>query len=153
MILFILKPSRKRLTFNPRAKRLHTPGESTLSPGETTPGELDIGRNDLLPYETWTMHHASRITGATFYEIAVYKSAILPYLTLLTYCHLVWHFCKASDTRKLERLQERGFRAVFKDNNSSYEQLLEKADLPTLLNRRLQDLCTLMYKVKQKLCQ
>ena len=35
-------------------------------------------------------------------------------------------------TRKLERLQERGLRAVFKDNNSSYEQLLEKADLPTL---------------------
>ena len=27
-------------------------------------------------YETWIMHHASRITGATFYEIAVYgKSA------------------------------------------------------------------------------
>ena len=29
-----------------RAKRLHTPGETTLGPGETTPGELDIGRND-----------------------------------------------------------------------------------------------------------
>ena len=70
----------------------------------------------------------------------------------ITYCHLVWHFCKASDTRKLERLQERGLRAVFKDNNSSYEQLLEKADLPTLLNSRLQDLCILMYKVKHKLC-
>ena len=73
-------------------------------------------------------------------------------LPFLTYCHLVWHFCKASDTRKLERLQERGLRAVFKDNNSSYEQLLEKADLPTLLNSRLQDLCILMYKVKHKLC-
>ena len=22
-------------------------------------------------------------------------------------CHLVWHFCKASDSRKIERLQER----------------------------------------------
>jgi len=28
-----------------RAKRLQTPGESTLGPGETTPGEQDIGRN------------------------------------------------------------------------------------------------------------
>ena len=28
------------------AKRLQTPGESTLGPGETTPGEHDIGRND-----------------------------------------------------------------------------------------------------------
>ena len=81
-------------------------------------------------------------------KIILFKSAILPFLM---YCHLVWHFFKASDTRKLERLQERGLRAVFKDNNSSYEQLLEKADLPTLLNRRLQDLCILMYKVKHKL--
>ena len=24
-----------------------------------------------MGYETWTMHHASRITGATFFEIAV----------------------------------------------------------------------------------
>ena len=82
-------------------------------------------------------------------KLILFKSAILPYLT---YCHVVWHFCKASDTRKLERLQERGLNAVFKDNNSSYEQLLKKADLPTLLNRRLQDLCILMYKVKHKLC-
>ena len=29
-----------------RMKRLHTPGETTLSLGETTPGEQDIGRND-----------------------------------------------------------------------------------------------------------
>ena len=81
-------------------------------------------------------------------KLILFKSAILPFLT---YCHLVWHFCKASDTRKHERLQERGLRAVFKDNDSSYEQLLEKTDLPTLLNRRLQDLCILMYKVKHKL--
>ena len=44
-------------------------------------------------------------------KLILFKSAILPFLT---YCHLVWHFCKASDTRKLERLQERGLRAVFK---------------------------------------
>lgn len=67
-------------------------------------------------------------------KLILFKSAILPFLT---YCHLVWHFCKASDTRKLERLQERGLRAVFKDNNSSYEQLLEKSDLPTLLKQTL----------------
>ena len=29
-----------------RAKQLHTPGETTLSLGKTTPGEQDIGRND-----------------------------------------------------------------------------------------------------------
>ena len=52
----------------------------------------------------------------------------------------------------MERLQERGLRAVFKDNNLSYVNLLKRAKLPTLLNRRLQDLCILMYKVKHELC-
>ena len=37
-------------------------------------------------------------------KLQLYKSAILPNLT---YCHLMWHFCKASDARKLERAQER----------------------------------------------
>ena len=41
----------------------------------------------------------------TMAKLVLFKSAILPYLT---YCHLVWHFCRASDTRRLERIQERG---------------------------------------------
>ena len=82
-------------------------------------------------------------------KLQLYKSAILPHLT---YCHLVWHFCRASDTRKLERVQERGMRAIFRDKQSSYNQLLERAKLPTLHNRRLQDICILMYKVKHNLC-
>ena len=40
---------KKKPIFNPWAKRLHAPGESTLSPGEMTLGEQDIRRNDLLP--------------------------------------------------------------------------------------------------------
>ena len=81
-------------------------------------------------------------------KLQLYKSAVLPYLT---YCHLVWHFCRASDARKLERLQERDLRAVYKDKHASYFQLLERAELPTLTNRRLQDICILMYKVKHRL--
>ena len=73
-------------------------------------------------------------------------------LPCLTYCHLVWNFCRASDARKLERLQERGLRAVYKNKHASYTQLLERAKLPTLANRRLQDICILMYKVKHRLC-
>ena len=65
---------------------------------------------------------------------------------------IVWHFCKASDSRKIERLQERGLRAVCKDHHATYAELLKRAQLPTLKNRRLQDVCTLMYKVKHKKC-
>ena len=74
---------------------------------------------------------------STTAKLVLFKSAILPYLT---YCHLFWHFCRASDTRRLERIQERGLRAVYKDTKSSYHQLLNRANLPTLLNRRLQDM-------------
>ena len=42
-------------------------------------------------------------------KLKIYKTAILP---LLTYCHFVWHFCAASDARKLERVQEKALRAV-----------------------------------------
>ena len=46
-------------------------------------------------------------------KLHLFKAALLPHL------HLVWHFCRASDTRRLERVQERGLCAVFKDKQSS----------------------------------
>ena len=36
-------------------------------------------------------------------KLQIFKAAILPYLT---YCHLLWHFCRASDSRKLERVPQ-----------------------------------------------
>ena len=77
-------------------------------------------------------------------KLHLYKAAVLPHLT---YCLLEWHFCKASDTRRLEGVKERGLSAVFKDKLSSYQQILEKTKLSTLYNRRLQDICILMHKV------
>ena len=68
-------------------------------------------------------------------KLQLYKSEILPNLT---YCHLVWHFCKASDARKLERVQERALSAVYNDRNATYEELLKKGRLSSLENRRLQ---------------
>lgn len=62
-------------------------------------------------------------------KLKLFKAAILPYLT---YSHLVWHFCRASDTRKLERIQERALRAVYCDKGSSYDKLLDMANLSTL---------------------
>ena len=78
-------------------------------------------------------------------NLMLFKSSILPYLT---YCHLVWKFCKSSDSRKIERIQERALRAVYKSQTETYEELLTRAKLPTLYNRGLQDTAILMYKVK-----
>ena len=62
-------------------------------------------------------------------KLQLYKAAVLPYLT---YCHLIWHFCRASDSRRLERIQERALRAIYCDKHSSYGQLLSMAGLSTL---------------------
>ena len=78
----------------------------------------------------------------------LYKAAILPYLT---YCHTMWHFCKATDTRKLERVQQRPLCAVYNSKTAAYDELLSKANLPSLVNRRLQDILILLYKVKNLL--
>ena len=78
-------------------------------------------------------------------KLTLYKSVIL---ANLTYCHTVGHFCKASDAPKLERIQERALRAVFHNKSDTYEQSLAKAKLPSLANRRSQDILILMYKVK-----
>ena len=64
---------------------------------------------------------------------------------------MVWHFCRASDTKKLERVQERALHAVFSKKIATYEQLLEWAKLPSLENQRLQDILILLYKVKHNL--
>ena len=85
----------------------------------------------------------------TIAKLVLFKTAILPYLT---YSQLVWHFCRASYSLNVERLQERALKAVYKDHHATYSELLTRAQLPTLKNRRLQDVCTLMYKVKHKLC-
>ena len=63
-------------------------------------------------------------------KLQIYKSAVLPYFN---YCPLVWHFCKAGDRDKLERINERGLRAVFCEWRASYGELLSRAHMTTLL--------------------
>ena len=81
-------------------------------------------------------------------KLDLYKTSVLPQLT---YCHTVWHFCKASDRCKLERVQERALRAIFNTKAHSYEELLNRANLSTLYNIRLQDIEILMFKVKNNI--
>ena len=68
-------------------------------------------------------------------KLHIVKFAVLPHLT---YCQTVWHFCRSSDARKLELIQERALRAVYCDNKSTYEELMHRANVPTLHTRRLQ---------------
>ena len=69
----------------------------------------------------------------------------------MTCCRTVWHFFKASDARKLERVQEQTLRAVYDNRTAEYERVLTQEELPRLVNRRLKDKLILMYKVKNSL--
>ena len=85
-------------------------------------------------------------------KIWVFKGKALGTRLHLTYCHLVWHFCNASDRRKLEQIQERALRGMYKTRSASYQELLDRAKLPTLYNTRdvRQDIATLMFKYKHR---
>jgi len=67
------------------------------------------------------------------------------------YCQSVWDFRRSSDATKLERIEERPLSAVYCGTKSTYEELLQKGNLPTLYTRRLQDIATIMDKAKNNL--
>ena len=46
-------------------------------------------------------------------------------------------FCSENNSRKLEKIQERALRFVYRDFVSTYDELLLKANIPSLHIRRL----------------
>ena len=50
-------------------------------------------------------------------------------------------------SHKLEILKKRVLRLIFNDNATTYTTLLETANIPSLHDRRVQDMCILIYKV------
>ena len=80
-------------------------------------------------------------------KLTIYYSFIL---SNFNYCPLVWHFCGGSNTKKLEKILERALRFIYNDSDSSYENLLEKAQLPSLRLRRLRFLAIEVFKIINK---
>ena len=76
-------------------------------------------------------------------KLKICKSNIVPHLK---YCDTAWHFRKTSDKRKLERIQERALRAVFKAKTEPYKDLLIRAGPPSLQNNAI-----LMFIIKNGL--
>ena len=64
------------------------------------------------------------------------------------YCPLIWMFHNRTANNRINRLQERALRIVYKDFNSSFQELLDKDNTVTIHHRNLQKLATEMYKVK-----
>ena len=80
-------------------------------------------------------------------KIMVYHSFIL---ANFSYCPLIWHFCSAQNTKKMEKIQERALRFIYNDYISDCSTLLEKSKLPTLHVRRIQSMAIETFKLVNK---
>ena len=76
-------------------------------------------------------------------RLLVFKSFIR---SNFSYCPIVWHFCSKVNTEKLEKLQYRGLKIVFNSYETSYEELLTTANLPTLHLGRLRTIARETFK-------
>ena len=68
------------------------------------------------------------------------------------YCPLLWMFHSRKLNNRINSLHERALRVVYKDDNLTFEQLLERDKSFTIHERNLQKLAILMYKVKHGIC-
>ena len=66
-------------------------------------------------------------------------------------CSLIWMFHSRTSNNKINKLHERALRLVYKDYNSSFQELLNRDDSFSIHHRSLQKLATEMYKVKNDL--
>ena len=68
-----------------------------------------------------------------------------------SYCSLIWMFHSRILNNRINKLHERALRLVYKDNVSSFDQLLQRDKSFSIHNRNLQKLATEMFKVKNNL--
>ena len=67
------------------------------------------------------------------------------------YCPLIWMFHGRILNSKINKLHERALRIVYKDDNLSFEELLEKDGSVTIHHRNLRRLAIEMFKIKNHL--
>ena len=68
----------------------------------------------------------------------LYRAFVLPHFY---YCSQTWHHCGSRNTKKIEKVNERALRYVYKDKTLTYHELLQRIGLETMLeNRCVQDM-------------
>ena len=67
-------------------------------------------------------------------------------LSNFSYCSLVWNFCGAAHTSEMERIQYRALKFVYNYFNTSYEELLARANLPTMALYRQREIIVEVFK-------
>ena len=75
-----------------------------------------------------------------------YRMTIFRSFVLINYCSLVWNFGEAAHTSKMERIQFRALKYIYIDVSTSYEELLARANLPTLELHRKREILVEVFK-------
>ena len=68
-----------------------------------------------------------------------------------SYCPLVWMFCSRTHNNRINKLHERALRIVYKDDISTFQQLLDYDNSVTIHDRNIQFISIEMYKVKNNI--
>ena len=79
----------------------------------------------------------------------IYQAFIL---SAFKFCPVIWHFCSEANNKKLEKLNYRALRHVYKDYESDYEELIAKdKSIPLQLNR-MRQITLEVFKILSKQC-
>ena len=81
-------------------------------------------------------------------RFVIFKSFIM---SNFTYCPLAWHFCGKQNNDKMEKVQERALRILYRDYVSSYHELIERAETTTVFLARVKTLVLEVFKCTQAL--
>jgi hypothetical protein len=80
-------------------------------------------------------------------RLTIYHSYIM---SNFNYCPVVWHFCGESNTKKMEKIQERALRFIYEDFNSDYDTLLSMSGLSSLKIRCLRMMAIEIFNILHK---
>ena len=96
------------------------------------------------------LHALARVVN--FMDLAKRKSLMKAFITSqFNYCPLIWMFHSRQLNNRINKIQERALRLVYKDNKLTFDDLLKLDNSVTIHQRNLQILATEIFKVKNSL--
>ena len=80
-----------------------------------------------------------------------WQKTLSPIKSQFGYCPLIWMFHGRGVNNETNHLPERSLRIIYKDNNSSFKELLKKDNSFSVHFKNIQSLATELFKVKENL--